>query len=84
VLAAQVRTARLRRRLTQEVLAERAGLDRSYLSGIERSRHNVPIDTLCRLAWALRMEPRELLSSADGRRRKTAAGQTAAAQLRKG
>jgi DNA-binding XRE family transcriptional regulator len=60
-LAIQLRTVRKRRRLTQESLAERAGMDRSYLSGIERGRHNVPLDTICRLAWALGMDVRELL-----------------------
>lgn len=63
VLAAQLRALRRRRRLTQESLAERAGMDRSYLSGIERGRHNVPLDTLCRLAWALSMDVRDLLSA---------------------
>lgn len=70
VLAEQLRTVRRRRNLTQEVLAERAGMDRSYISGIERGRHNVPLDTLCRLAWALRVEPRDLIAAPAVRRRR--------------
>ena len=62
-LAAQLRSLRRRRDLTQASLAERAGMDRSYVSGIERGQHNVPLDTLCRLAWALGMDVRDLLST---------------------
>ena len=70
-LAQQLRAVRRRRKLTQAVLAERAGMDRSTLSGIERRKHNVPLDTLCRLAWALRVEPRELLTPAATRAPRT-------------
>src|SRR5688572_15649250 len=70
-MASQLRAARQRRRLTQETLAERAGLHRSYVSGIERGQHNVPVDTLCRLAWALRMDPRDLLAPSGERKRRT-------------
>lgn len=62
VLGARLRAVRHHRGLTQESLAERAGMDRSYLSAIERGRHNVPLDTICRLAWALSMDVRDLLS----------------------
>jgi len=62
-LAAQLRALRRRRKLTQEALAERAGIHRSYLSGIERGRHNVPLDTICRLAWALGMDVRDLVAA---------------------
>jgi transcriptional regulator with XRE-family HTH domain len=68
VLAAQIKSFRERRGLTQESLAERAGMHRSYLSGIERGRHNVPLDTLCRLAWALGMDVRDLLTVAPPRK----------------
>ena len=63
-LGNQLRAVRRKRKLTQESLAERAGMDRSYLSGIELGKHNVPLDTICRLAWALGMDVRELLSGA--------------------
>jgi len=70
VLAAQLRTARARRRLTQEALAERVGIHPSYLGSIERGRRNVPLDTLCRLAWALRIDPHELLRRVPEKRRR--------------
>jgi transcriptional regulator with XRE-family HTH domain len=62
VLAQQLRNLRRRKKLTQEQLAERAGMDRSYLSGIELGKHNVPLDTICRLAWALGMDVRDLIT----------------------
>ncbi len=68
-LAAQLRALRRRRRLTQQALAERAGMDRSYLSAIERGKHNVPLDTVCRLAWALSMDVRDLVAAPAERRR---------------
>jgi len=69
-LAQQLRNLRRRRRLTQASLAERAGMDRSYLSGIELGKHNVPLDTICRLAWALGLDVRELLTTPAARRKK--------------
>ncbi len=69
-LAAHLRNTRRRRHLTQAALAERAGLDRSYLSAIERTKNNVPIDTVCRLAWALGVEPRDLLATPGERKRR--------------
>jgi transcriptional regulator with XRE-family HTH domain len=70
VLAQQLRNLRRRRKLTQESLAERAGMDSSYLSGIELGKHNVPLDTICRLAWALGLDVRDLLTPSTAARRK--------------
>jgi transcriptional regulator with XRE-family HTH domain len=69
VLASQVKGLRAERHLSQATLAERAGMHRTYLSSIERGRRNVPLDTVCRLAWALGVDLRDLLtpSSSDER-----------------
>lgn len=40
-------------RLSQEELAERAGMDRTYVSGIERGVRNPTLDVMQRLATAL-------------------------------
>lgn len=40
-------------RLSQEELADRAGLDRTYVSGIERGRRNPTLRVVQRLADAL-------------------------------
>jgi transcriptional regulator with XRE-family HTH domain len=52
-LGARLRTARAEKGLSQESLAFAAGLDRSYVSGIERGEFNVSILTLSRLAKTL-------------------------------
>jgi len=56
-----VRAFRLRLKLTQEQLAEKAGLHWTYISGVERGRYNVSLDTLVTLATALGRKPFELL-----------------------
>lgn len=40
-------------KLSQEELADRAGLDRTYVSGIERGRRNPTVGVLQRIADAL-------------------------------
>ncbi len=52
-LGPAVRQHRALLRLSQEQLAERAGLDRTYVSGVERGRRNPTLDVLQRLANAL-------------------------------
>jgi transcriptional regulator with XRE-family HTH domain len=47
--------------LSQEELAHRAGLDRSYMSGIERGVRNVTVLNLQSVARALKVPVRELL-----------------------
>jgi transcriptional regulator with XRE-family HTH domain len=51
--------------LTQEELAERAGIHRTYLSDIERGARNVSLLNIERLAAALRMTPAKLFESAE-------------------
>ncbi len=50
---ARVRAARNQLGVSQEELADRAGVDRTYVSGIERGRRNVALVNLLRLATAL-------------------------------
>lgn len=57
-----IRRLRKEQSLTQEALAERAGLHWTYVGSVERQERNVSIDNICRLAWALRVEPRDLLA----------------------
>ncbi|RQZ99005.1 helix-turn-helix domain-containing protein [Burkholderia cepacia] len=47
--------------MSQEKLADRAGLHRTQLSSIERGRSNVMVDTLVALATALGVDAVELL-----------------------
>jgi transcriptional regulator with XRE-family HTH domain len=55
-----VRRAREAKGLTQEKLAERADLDSTYISGIERGVRNASLLSLIRLAKGLRISLSEL------------------------
>ena len=49
--------------MTQESLAEAAGLDRSHIGGIERGERNPPLTAILRLASALGIAPGRLFDS---------------------
>jgi transcriptional regulator with XRE-family HTH domain len=49
--------------LSQEALAAEAGLDRSYMGGIERGEHNLTAMNFVKIATALDIRPSKLLSS---------------------
>ncbi len=59
---ASVRVWRTRLRVTQEELAERAGLHRTYISDVERGARNVSLESIERLAQALEVSVSALLS----------------------
>ena len=61
VLAENVRRRRLSAELSQESLALEAGLDRTYISQVEREKRNVTIEVLARLAAALGTSADQLL-----------------------
>jgi len=62
VLAQKLRFLRFTRGWSQEVLAEHAGLHRTYVSSIERGERNVSIDNLEKLADAFDLTVSELLA----------------------
>ena len=64
-LGLNVRRAREAKQLTQEKLAERAGLDPTYISGIERGLRNPGIKNVARLAKALGLTTAELCKGVD-------------------
>lgn len=61
VLAENVRRARKASGLSQELLAFKAGLDRTYISQVERRQRNITIVVLDRLAKALGTSASRLL-----------------------
>lgn len=64
-LGQNVRRRREARELTQEKLAERASLDPTYISDIERGRRNPGIKNVARLAKALGLTTAELCQGVD-------------------
>lgn len=62
VFGRNVRRLRNASGLSQEELASRAGLHRTYISSVERSQRNVSLENIHALAAALGCDPRELLS----------------------
>lgn len=64
-LGQNLRRRREARELTQEKLAEQAGLDPTYISGIERGLRNPGIKNVAKLAKALGLTTAELLKGVD-------------------
>lgn len=64
-LSRNLRLARSVRGLSQEELALESGVNRSYLSDVERGVRNVSIDNLDRIATALKVEAWTLLHPGD-------------------
>jgi CheY-like chemotaxis protein len=62
---AAVRSERTRLKLSQEDLAERANLHRTYITDIERGARNLSLETICKLATALGLSIEALFSRAE-------------------
>ncbi|MGH9783976.1 MAG: helix-turn-helix transcriptional regulator [Terriglobia bacterium] len=43
-------------------MADKAEIHRTYVGSVERGERNVSIDNICRLAWALGVDVRELFA----------------------
>lgn len=67
-VGARLREWRKRRGLTQEQLAERAGLSYKFIGEVERGAGNPTLETLGRLAEALHLDLAELVRAAEPRR----------------
>ena len=61
-LAANLRRMRRATGLSQEELAARAGLHRTYVSSVERAERNVSLKNIYLLAGALGVEPGDLIA----------------------
>ena len=87
-LGEQLRAARLRRNLTQEELASRAGISRSAVRSLERGGSTVAtlVRVLKALAWLKSLQPQvtisplQMLRSSKPRQRARSARPTASAE----
>jgi len=61
IFASNVRKVRLSKGLSQERLAEIAGLHRTYVGSVERGERNISIDNIEALAKALDVPAAELI-----------------------
>ncbi|MGE3871344.1 MAG: helix-turn-helix domain-containing protein [Parvibaculaceae bacterium] len=68
--ARNLRRVRRLRGLSQEALAHDAGVDRTYISALERSVYSATIDMIEKLAAVLAVEPAELLERQQKARRR--------------
>lgn len=62
----RLRTLRGEADLTQEQLAQHAGLDRSYIGGVERGERNISLENMERLSKALGITISQLLEFDNG------------------
>jgi len=63
-LARNLKQLRTAKGLSQEALADAAGIDRTYVSALERKKYSLSIDRLDQLAGTLGVEPHVLLMAA--------------------
>ena len=63
IVARNLRRVRQQKGMSQEELADAAGINRNYVGMIERCENAASIDTLERLAKALEVDPAVFLSA---------------------
>jgi transcriptional regulator with XRE-family HTH domain len=59
----RVRALREQLGLSQEALAAKAGIHRTYMGGVERGERNICLRNILRLAVALGIHPRDLFDA---------------------
>lgn len=65
-MGANLRRIRLQAKLSQEELADRAGIDRTYMSGLERGLRNPSLLVMERIAQALGASIADLVTEQTG------------------
>ena len=64
-LGSGIKSSRLALGMSQEALAANAGLDRSYMGGVERGEHNLSLMAIVRISHALNIKACDLLRIPD-------------------
>lgn len=60
-----VRQARKAKGLSQEAFADRCGIDRSYMGGVERGERNIALVNIEKIVRALDMQPSQFFRALD-------------------
>lgn len=63
-LGEAIRTERLARDLTQELLAEKADLSVNFIGNVERGEQAISLDSIVQIAAALKLNVQELMARA--------------------
>ena len=63
-LARNLRLLRAQKGISQEELADLAGLHRTYIGSVERGERNISIDNIAKLSDAFGIAPNKLLEDA--------------------
>jgi transcriptional regulator with XRE-family HTH domain len=69
-LGQRLRALREQRRLSQERLGERSGLSGKFIGEVERGEKSISLDSLYRVAVALKVPLRDLVDVREKRRRR--------------
>jgi len=67
LLGDRVRQRRAELNMSQENLAHRSGLNRSYIGSLEAGQRNPSLETICRLAKALKVDAADLVRGAQAK-----------------
>ena len=59
----RIRELRWAKGISQEALADEAGVHRTYMGSVERGERNISLENIVRIAKALRVRPHELLKN---------------------
>jgi len=68
MLGEEIRKARLKIGISQETLADRSGLHRTYISLLERNRKSPTLDTLFRICKPLSISVSSLIKKVEAER----------------
>ena len=82
-LSKNLKRLRATQKISQEALADLAGLHRTYVSQVERMITNISLDNIVLLAGALQVDPAELLAKIEGEDEPVAAEDRAVKKARR-